>query len=108
MSWIRAHARALRVMWAVFGVMTAVMLALATAAEVLVFALAFGSPAGSYSGQAHDRALAWELAYWLAGAWVFVLAAMIWPAVRWRRRDLYAPDEDAELAEPDPAGEPAR
>lgn len=80
----------LRAMWAVFGVVAAVLLVFATAADGLVFALAYGGPAGSYTGQAADRHLAWSVLIWLLIAWVFVLVAMIWPALRWRRRGKYA------------------
>lgn len=103
---MRSHAPALRMIWAVFGVMAAVVLVLASASDGLVFSLAYGSHAGSYTGQAHDRHLAWELLSWLAVAWVFVLAAMIWPAIRWRRRGLYSAAEESAGA--DQAGEPAR
>jgi hypothetical protein len=103
---MKAHAHALRLMWAVFGLVAAVVLILASASDALVFSLAFGSRAGSYAGQAGDRNLAWHLLAWLAVAWVFVLAAMIWPAIRWKRRGMYAAPDQA--AQPDPAGEPAR
>ena len=107
MSWMRAHAPALRMIWAVFGVMAAVVLVLGTASDALIFILAFGSHTGSYAGQSGDQSLAWRVLFWLAGGWVVVLLAMIWPAIRWKRRGLYTMDE-AELAEADAAGEPAR
>lgn len=107
MSWMRAHAHALRVLWAAFGVAAAVVLVLGSAADILIFSLAFGSHAGSYAGQSGDQGLAWRLLFWLAGGWAVVLVTMIWPALRWRRRGMYRADE-AELGEPDPAGEPAR
>jgi preprotein translocase subunit SecG len=103
---MRAHARALRVIWAVSGVVAVVVLIFGSASDALIFSLAFGSGTGSYAGQAGDRNLAWHLLAWLAVAWVFVLAAMIWPAIRWRRRGMYAAGDPA--AQPDPAGEPAR
>jgi uncharacterized protein YbjT (DUF2867 family) len=85
---MKAHAPMLRMIWAVFGVTAVVILALTTAADVLIFVLAFGSKAGSYSGQASDRHLAWTLLIGLAAGWVVVLAGMIWPALRWKRRGM--------------------
>lgn len=85
---MRAYAPALRMCWAVFGMAAAVVLALGTAADILIFMLAFGSHAGSYAGQAHDRHLAWLLLYSLAAGWVFVLVAVLWPAIRWKRRGM--------------------
>ena len=91
---MKTYAPALRMFWTVSGVVAAAILALGTASDVLVFTLSFGSRSGSYAGQAADRHLAWQLLIWLAAGWVFVLVAMIWPAVRWKRRGmLSAPDE---------------
>ena len=90
---MKTYAPALRMFWTVFGIVAAVILALGTASDVLVFTLAFGSRSGSYAGQAGDRHLAWQLLIWLAAGWAFVLVAMIWPALRWKRRGmLSAPD----------------
>lgn len=84
----------LRIFWAIFGVVAAVLLLFGAGADILIFMLAYGSRAGSYPGQLGDRHLAWRLLIWLGALWVFVLVAMIWPAVRWRRRGMYsAPDE---------------
>ena len=92
---MKAHAPALRMIWAGFGVAAGVILVLATASDVLIFTLAFGSRAGSYPGQAGDRHLAWQLLIWLAAGWVFVLAAMLWPALRWRRRGMFSAADGA-------------
>lgn len=81
---------ALRTMWAVLGVALAVVLVIASAADGLIFALAYGSPVGSYAGQAGDRQLAWRLLIGLAVLWVAVLAGMLWPALRWKRRGMFA------------------
>lgn len=107
MNWVRANGHALRLMWAVFGVMAAVVLVLGTASDVLIFMLAYGSRAGSYAGQLHDRHRAWMLLTGLAVAWVVVLVTMIWPAVRWKRRGMYSPPEE-EPAPAGPAGSAAR
>lgn len=104
-GWMRAHAPALRTIWAVFGVVAAIVLLLGSAADALIFSLAFGSQAGSYAGQAHDRHLAWQLLIGLAVAWIFVLAAMIWPAIRWKRRGMFFVGEGP--AVPGQAGGPA-
>lgn len=103
---MKAYAPALRMIWAVAGVMAGAVLILGTASDVLIFALAYGSHPGSYPGQAHDRQLALQSLIWLAAAWAFVLTAMIWPAVRWKRRGMYS--AAGEPAGPDQAGEPAR
>jgi uncharacterized membrane protein YedE/YeeE len=105
-NWVRANGHALRVVWAVAGVAAAVVLVFGSAADALVFSLAYGSHLGSYPGQAHDRQVAWQLLAGLAAAWVLVLAAMIWPAIRWRSRGMYS--APGEASEPDPASEPAR
>lgn len=80
----------LRIMWAVFGVVAAILLLFGTGADILIFMLAYGGPAGSYPGQLGDRHLAWRMLIWMGALWVFVLAAMIWPAIRWRRRGMYS------------------
>jgi hypothetical protein len=82
-----------RIFWAVFGVVAAAVLVLATAADGLIFALAYGSKVGSYGGQAGDRHHAWLVLAYILAAWAFVLLGMIWPAVRWRRRGMYAAPE---------------
>lgn len=91
-------AHMLRTMWAVFGVVAAVLLVLASAVEALIFTLAYNGPAGSYAGQAGDRQLAWRLLIMLAVLWVFVPVAMLWPAVRWRRRGMFSPPEPEQQA----------
>jgi len=92
---MKAHAPALRMIWAVFGMAAAVILVLGTASDILIFTLAFGSQTGSYAGQAGDRHLAWQLLIWLAAGWVFVLAAMLWPALRWKRRGMFSAADGA-------------
>lgn len=81
---------AIRMIWAVLGVTLAVALAVASAADALIFVLAYGSPLGSYAGQVGDRQLAWRLLIGLAILWVVVLAGMLWPALRWKRRGMFA------------------
>lgn len=81
-------APALRAFWAVTGMTAGILVVLASAADGLIFALSYGSPLGSYAGQAGDRRTAVHLAIMLAALWIFIPLAMLWPALRWRRRGL--------------------
>jgi hypothetical protein len=104
-NWLRANGHALRLMWAVAGVMAGVVLGFGTAADGLIFVLT----SGGYPGHAHDRHVAWVVTAWLAVAWVVVLAAMIWPAIRWKRRGMFArPSGPAGQERTATAGHPAR
>lgn len=80
---------AMRAIWAVIGVTLGVALAIASAVNALIFLLAYGSPLGSYAGQAGDRHLAWRLLISLIILWVVVLGSMLWPALRWKRRGMF-------------------
>ncbi len=101
---MKAHAPALRMIWAVSGLVAAVVLILGTASDILIFTLAFGGQPGSYAGQAGDRHLAWQLLIGLVAGWVFVLAAMIWPAIRWKRRGMLSAPDGAESGAASPDG----
>lgn len=79
-----------RSIWALLGVVLAIALGIVSAADALIFMLAYNGPLGSYAGQAGDRRLAWHLMIALVILWVLVLAGMLVPALRWRRRGLYA------------------